>query len=436
MRILHITPGSGDNFYCENCLRDKAVIRAIRSQGHDGMMVPLYLPPVDMNPGEGQTAPIFYGGVNVYLQQKFSLFRRTPRWMDKLFDAMPLLRWAGKKTGMTSPRILGETAISMLRGEQGRQVKELNRLVGFLQEQERPDVVVLSSILLVGLAHRIRKSLDVPIICMLQDEDEFLDDLLPEHLQRVIELMRKGSDDVAAFVSGSEYFAEEMAERIGLEKEKIHVIRNGLDVEDYCPASEPPAEPTIGFLSRMYPEKGLDILASAFVLLKQDERFRDLKLRAAGGHVDADEKYIEKIRQILADGGCNDDVELLGNLFGDQKTEYLRGLTVLSVPARRGEAAGTYVLESLACGVPVVQPSAGVFPELIGQTGGGLLFRPEDPASLAEKLAEMLEHPDRARQIGVEASRAVREKFDVRRQADELVNLYERVTQDDSKATD
>jgi len=128
MRIVQITPGSGDNFYCENCMRDNMLVRALGRLGHDAMLVPLYLPPQLEETGKDRSVPIFFGGINVYLQQKFSLFRKTPRWIDRLFDAPFFLNWAARKAGMTSAKELGETMLSMLEGEEGRQVKELDRL--------------------------------------------------------------------------------------------------------------------------------------------------------------------------------------------------------------------------------------------------------------------------------------------------------------------
>jgi len=153
MRIVQITPSAGDSFYCENCLRDAALAKAIIKLGHEGLMIPLYLPLSVDQTGSAGIAPIFFGGLNVYLQQKSAFFRKTPRWLDRLLDSPGLLRWIGRKAGMTSARDLGQTTISMLRGEQGRQIKELDRLVDWLDTREnRPDIICLSNILLAGLA--------------------------------------------------------------------------------------------------------------------------------------------------------------------------------------------------------------------------------------------------------------------------------------------
>jgi hypothetical protein len=212
MKIIQITPGSGDNFYCENCLRDLEMVKALRSQGHDVLMVPLYLP-LQIKKDEGvANAPIFYGGVNVYLQQKFKVFQKTPRWLDKWLDSKRLLKWVAPKAGMTSARDLGETMLSMLKGEHGRQLKELNRLLDWLAlEENKPDIVCLSNVLLVGLAASLKTRLNVPVVCWLQDEECFVDSLTQPYVGDVWELLRKISLEVIdGFVSVSEFYKQRM----------------------------------------------------------------------------------------------------------------------------------------------------------------------------------------------------------------------------------
>ncbi|MHC4639143.1 MAG: glycosyltransferase family 1 protein, partial [Planctomycetota bacterium] len=176
MRIAQFTPGAGDNIYCENCLRDAALVRAFRKLGHEVLMIPLYLPLRVDGTEQLSNAPIFFGGINVYLQQQSAIFRKTPRWIDRIFDMRKLLEWVSGRSGMVDAHVLGKTTISMLEGEDGRQVKELKRLVNWLSEKEnKPDIVCLSNALLAGMAGRIKQKTGVPVVCMLQDEDQFLD---------------------------------------------------------------------------------------------------------------------------------------------------------------------------------------------------------------------------------------------------------------------
>lgn len=430
MKLVQISPGSGDNFYCENCLRDAALVKAIRRQGHDVLMVPLYLPLQGDKTEQVSNAPIFFGGVNVFLQQKLAMFRKTPRWIDKLFDSRRLLEWAGRKVGMTSARVLGETTISMLEGEHGRQVKELDRLVNWLLETKHDaDVVCLSNILLGGLTRRIKDRLGVPVVCLLQDEDGFLDGLTSPYAEQAWEIVRRRARDVDGFIAVSTYFARTMQERLEVDENRMHVVHMGIDFDTYTPAPEAPSVPTIGFLSRMCPERGLETLVDAFILLKKSEGLTFAKLRVSGGRSVADEPFIERMRGKLASAGVLGDVEFLNAFDRDAKHDFLRSLSVLTVPEKGPVACGLYVLEALAMGVPVVEPAIGCFPETIEMTGGGLLYEPDTAEKLAEVMAPLLLDPEAARRLGAAGREGLGKAFRIKHTAANMVRVCERIAQ-------
>src|SRR5258708_3330000 len=110
--------------YCGNCLRDNALVAALRALGHQVLMVPLYLPLTLDEADQSAGAPIFFSGINVYLEQKSRLFRGAPGWLHHLLAAPGLLKRAAKWAGNTSPKELGEVTLSMLRGESGNQARE------------------------------------------------------------------------------------------------------------------------------------------------------------------------------------------------------------------------------------------------------------------------------------------------------------------------
>jgi len=423
-----LSPGAGDNFYCENCLRDAAMVVALRRRGHDASSVPLYLPL--MTEGaipDGGRGEVFFGGINVYLQQKSALFRRTPRWIDRLFDARWLLRWAGKKAGMTDAKDVAETMISMLRGEDGRQVKELERLVAFLAAHERPDVVSLSNVLLVGVVRRIKQELGVAVIGSLQDEEGYVDALPEPERSAAWEVLRERCGDVDAFIAPSRFYADAMQARLDLPAERFVVIPNAIDATGLAPPEAPPAGPAIGYLSQMCAGKGLDTLVEAFCRLKATGRHGALKLRVFGGMTGADEAFVGQARRRLAKAKVSDDAEFTFQYDPAEKLALLQSCSVLSVPTRRGEAFGLFVLEALACGVPVVLPAHGAFPELVEATGGGLLCEPNDPADLAAKIETLLADPARAAALGRSGRDAVLEKYTAERMADEVERLCERL---------
>ncbi|MBL7154191.1 MAG: glycosyltransferase [Phycisphaerae bacterium] len=426
MRVVQITPSSGDSFYCENCLRDITLVRAMRGLGHDVIMVPLYLP-LRADKGEKiESAPIFFGGINVYLQQKSALFRKTPRWIDRVFDSPGLLGWVGRKASMTSAGELGRMTVSILRGEEGRQIKELGRLVEWLcGEENKADLVCLSNLLLVGMARRIKERLGVPVVCLLQDEDGFLDGLARPYAEEAWGIVAERAGDVDAFIAVSKYYGDFVRRKLGLEADRMHVGYVGISLEGYEGRQAQPEIPTIGFLSQMCSEKGLDTLVEAFVVLKQKDGLQNARLRIAGGRSGGDEAFLKQIRGRLESCGLSDDVEFLADFDRDAKLAFLSSLSVLSVPEKKPAAYGLYVLEALAAGVPVVQPRIGVFPELLDMTGGGVLYEPNDTGEPARSIERLLLDPDRAKELGQDGRAAVLAKFDVEQTAPEIVRIYE-----------
>ncbi|MHC4703238.1 MAG: glycosyltransferase family 4 protein [Planctomycetota bacterium] len=428
MRIVQLTPGTGDTFYCDNCLRDVALARALRKHGHDVLMIPMYLPVQFGADDLVGDVPIFFGGVNVYLQQKSGFFRKTPRWIDRLLDRPGLLRWVGRRSDMTSAKDLGQMTVSMLKGEHGRQAKELERLVNWLSAQDnKPDIVCVSNALLAGLARFIRTRLDVPVLCLLQDEDGFLDALTEPYSEQAWDLLIERTGDIDEFVAVSRYYAEVMRKRLSISADRVHVVYTGIPLDGYELADTKPQVPAIGFLSRMCFNKGLDTLVDAFIQLKKNEKLKHVRLRIAGGKSPGDEGFINRIRQNLDTCGLLGDVDFLTDFDRDTKLTFLQTLSVLSVPERQAAAYSLYALEALAAGVPIVAPASGIFPELLEITGGGILFEPNNTASLTAGLERLLLETDYARQLGRQGREAVFGKFNVDQTAKDIIRICEGV---------
>ncbi len=400
MRIVLLTPGTG-SYYCGVCMRDNALAKELIRQGHDAVMLPMYLPLVldeDAARGRGE---VFYGGINVYLQQKLAFFRHAPRWVDDLLNHPLLLRLAGRFGGMTGGALVGELTHSMLLGEEGRQARELQKLTEWMREHGRPDAVWLSTALLAGLAKPLKEALGVPVLCSLQGEDEFLDHLAPPWRERCWETLAVRSAAVDLFVAPSRYFGELMGRRLRLAEGQVAVVPNAIALRDFeGPEPSGPAVPTIGYLARMIADKGLGILVDAFILLKKRGRFPKARLRCAGAMTAGDEVYVAELQARLAAAGVADEVDFLPNISREEKVAFLRSLNVFSVPATYSEAFGLYLLEALAAGVPVVQPRHAAFPEVVEATGGGVLCDVGSAESLADGIEKMLGDPVAARAMG------------------------------------
>jgi glycosyltransferase involved in cell wall biosynthesis len=411
VNLIQITPGAGA-MYCGNCLRDNALVAALRKQGHQVVMTPLYLPLTLDEEDQSARTPLFFSGLNVYLEQKAAFFRAAPGWLHRLLARPGLVKWAAGKAAGTRPALLGELTLSMLRGEEGNQAREIEVLIAWLKTQPMPDAICLSNVLLGGLVRRLKAELRAPVVCALQGEDAFLDALPQPHRAACWKALAERVAEVNLFIAPSRYFADLMRSRLGLPAERVRIVWNGIDLADYSEATAPGAtppdpRPTLGFFARMCPEKGLDVLVAAYIHLRQSGRVGDLGLRIGGSCGPAEASFVNSLRQRLRESGLQGDVEFHPNLDHAAKLRFLRSLSVFSVPAVYGEAFGLYVLEALAAGVPLVQPRSGAFPELLEATGGGVLCAPGDLLALARAVEELLLKPDRGRALGQAGRRAV-----------------------------
>jgi glycosyltransferase involved in cell wall biosynthesis len=425
VKAVLITPGTG-NFHCGSCLRDAALVREMRRCGHDVLCVPLYLPLV-LEEEPLTDAPIFFGGVNVYLQQKFDFFQKTPRWIDRVLDQPRLLRRLARGDNMTNAHELGALAISMLRGEEGRQVKEVRRLAGWLAEQGRPDIIFISNALLLGIGVALKRSLQVPMVCTLQGEDSFLDDLPESASAEAWSILRGLAGEVDRFIAVSNYYGELMGKRLAIDSDRMHVVLNGIDFSGFEDRGSQPEPPVIGFFARMCPAKGLHTLVDAFIRIRKLPDAADLRLHIGGAMTVADRGYIDEQAAKVQAAGLADDVVFFTNLSRAKKIDFYRGLSLVSVPAMYGESFGLYVIEALACGVPLVQPDHAAFRELLHATGGGILVLPNDEAAYDRALLDLALDREKNLAMGAAGRDASREKFSVETMAEGVLAVFKSV---------
>jgi glycosyltransferase involved in cell wall biosynthesis len=265
----------------------------------------------------------------------------------------------------------------------------------------------------IGAARLLKQELAAPIVCELTGEDIFLNAMSEPHKTQARDLIRQRAADVDRFVATSRYYAREMARYLDVPEDRIEVVYPGIP-EDYIQSAignRQLAISTVGYLARICPEKGLDQLVEAMLLLKQEPGFESTKLKAAGYLGKANAKWYADLQQRIRNSPLAKDYTYLGEVDGPTKLILLDTIDVLSVPTTYPEPKGLYVLESLARGTPVVLPHHGSFPELIEQTGGGITHPPGNAAALADALAAMLADPAKRRQHGDAGRAAVRERF-------------------------
>lgn len=418
LRLLHLTAGTG-SFYCGTCLRDGALVQGLRARGHDATMAPLYLPLILEE--DVPRAQVHLGGVNAYLSERLPL--RLPGFLRRWLDSPRLLSWAARRGDMTTARDLGPLTVAMLRGEHGSQRREIEGLLGWLEALERPDVVLLSNALLVGLAGPLARALERPVLCSLQGEAPFLDALPEPHRARAWETLAGGARDCAGFLAVSRYTAGLMTDRARLDPARVHVVPNGIDAREYAPARVAPATPVVGYFARLCRDKGLATAFEAFLELRRRPGHETVRFVAGGTALRSDHRLLDELRARARDAGLADAVEFHPDLSPEAKRALLARFTVFTVPATYGESFGLYLLEAWAMGLPVVQPRHGAFPELLEASGGGLLVEPDDARALADGLATLLAAPERARALGAAGRAAVLERFSAEAMAREVERI-------------
>jgi glycosyltransferase involved in cell wall biosynthesis len=428
MKILYLTGGAGQ-MYCGSCLRDNALATELLARGHDVTLLPVYTPTLTDETNVSRDR-VFFGGISVYLEQYVPLFRKSPRWLDRLWDSNWMLDLASKRSISTSPKMLGEMTVSMLKGEDGYQLKEIEKLVEWLKHESPPDVISLPYSLLLGLAKPIRAALNRPIVCTLQGEDLFLDGLQEPYRSESKALIRQHSEEVDAFIAVSKYYAQFMPGYLNIPVEKIHVVPLGINLQGYEERRHQERRPfTVGYFARVAPEKGLHVLAEAYKQLREKMNGGEARLEVAGYLGPEHRGYLKEIEQKLQTWGLAGEFKYHGTLDRQQKIEFLQRLDVLTVPATYKEPKGVFLLEAMACGVPVVQPRHGAFTEIVEKTGGGLLVEPENPASLADGLDRLRTQPELAAELSRNAFAGVRRHYSVQQSADRALDVYTRVTQ-------
>lgn len=427
MKIAYITAGAA-GMYCGSCMRDNTLVAALGQLGHDAVLIPTYTP-IRTDEEDVSRGPMFFGGINVYLQQKFALFRHTPWFFDRLLNFTPLLRFVSRWAARTQAKDLGELTVSMLQGEHGNQRKEIDKLVSWLADDLRPQVVNLTNALLSGLVHELKARLPgVPVLCSLQGDDIFTESLPEPYKAQALRLVRQHASQIDGFVATSGYYADFMAGYFAVPRQKVHVVHPGLNLAGHAdPRPARAAAPfTIGYFARICPEKGLHHLVEAFIRLRRMPGTAGARLHVSGWLGEGNRGYFHEQRKRLGSEGLLADFTHVECPDHASKVRFLRQLDVLSVPTVYREPKGLYVLEALANGVPVVQPRHGSFPELVEITGGGVLVEPDSPAQLAAALRELIDDPGRLEQLGSRGRAVVHDRFHAARMAEETVAVYRR----------
>jgi len=427
MKILSITAGAA-GMYCGSCFRDNGLAAELIARGHDVTLIPVYTP-TRTDETNVSRPDVLFGGISVYLQQYSAFFRRTPRFLDRLWDSPRVIDAFAGRGISPDARVLGEMTISTLQGEQGVLRKEFEKLVDWTKDEPPPDVINLPNSLLIAMAAPLKRAFRCPVLCTLQGEELFLSELTTSYRDRAVELIRDQVRHVDQFVAVSEYCAEFMTRYLKIPAERVSVVPLGISMAGYerRQGGDRHDEYRVGYFARIAPEKGLQELADAYVRFRRRAGNGRISLHAAGYMAPSHRDYLEKAHDILKRARLGEEFSYHGSVDREGKLAYLRSLNVLSVPATYDEPKGMFLLEAMASGVPVVQPRRGAFTEVVEKTGGGLLVAPDDPDAVAEGLHTLWADRNLSEQLANRAFEGVRAHYTIAASTGRLLEVYDAV---------
>jgi glycosyltransferase involved in cell wall biosynthesis len=424
MKIIYLTAGAA-GMYCGSCLRDNALATELLKMGHDVILLPLYTPTLTDEPNVSDDK-VFFGGISVYLEQHSAIFRHTPIWLDRIWDSKFALQAAAKGSITVDPGSLGEMTISMLRGENGYQRKEILKLIGWFKGQQKPDLIDLQNSLLSGLAGPLKEATGRPICCTLQGEDLYIANLHEPYRSEALNLIRENARQIDAFIAVSSFYADFMTGYLQIPQSKVHVVPLGINLNDYRPKQNHTHSDIfrVGYFARIAPEKGLHLLAEAYRILRKRDGFGPSRLEVAGYLAPEHKSYLHQIEKKMKDAGLAEELHYHGTLDREAKLRFFQEIDIFSMPSTYPEPKGLPVIEAMASGIPIVQPGWGSFPEIVEKTKGGILFEPNDSESLANGILSLWKNPELINDLGRQGSESVQQYFSVTQMAERTLEVY------------
>lgn len=216
----------------------------------------------------------------------------------------------------------------------------------------------------------------------------------------------------------------------------INVVHNGINLETYKPTTNfqelrkqwgiPDNCRVISFVGRLDKEKGLEILLNAFALLHtnyKNNNVNQIKLLIAGKPVLLGEEYQTSLEKLSVNLGIQNDVTFLGHVSNTTSLYQVSDVTVL--PSRWSEPFPRSIIESMACGTPVVASRTGGIPESLTEEFQRGLFEPGNFTDLANTLAQIINWRQEDPQLGARCRNHAISKFSINRMINDIEKILE-----------
>lgn len=214
--------------------------------------------------------------------------------------------------------------------------------------------------------------------------------------------------------------------KVGCRERIIDVVHNGIDVATFEPATDrlqlrdqwtiPISTHVVSYIGRLDNVKGLETLIHAFALLLNSKP--NLQLLIAGKPLLQKQAYQTELKTLTQELGIASRVLFLGQVTHPIAIYQLSDLTVL--PSIWAEPLGRTLLESMACGTPVIASRIGGIPEVLTEEFSQGLFEPGDSQDLANKLSALLNWRDNDAELGDRCRQHIARNFEIQKTVDEI----------------
>jgi glycosyltransferase involved in cell wall biosynthesis len=234
-----------------------------------------------------------------------------------------------------------------------------------------------------------------------------------------------------ALIAVSKYTVDELTDLYGIDKTKIHVIYNGVDIERFKPRPNSAErrrefglekdQKVVLFVGRLYHRKGIDtLLRSVPPVLKE---YSNVKFVISGTGFKQKE---ESLRNLAKELDIEDHVTFLGYVPDDKLPLLYSASDIFVLPAIY-ENFPFAILEAQATGLPVISTKVGGIPEFLVDNQNGYVIEPRDPTQLTQKVLALLQDPKLAKKMGDRGRKLIEEKFDWRLITSQVIDLYHKL---------
>jgi glycosyltransferase involved in cell wall biosynthesis len=223
------------------------------------------------------------------------------------------------------------------------------------------------------------------------------------------------------FIAVSEFIRSRLLQS-GFPADRTIVHYNGVDVTAFTPPAREPDRLTILSVGRLVEKKGTEYLIRAFARVAREAP--EARLEIAG-----DGPLRPSLERLASECGLSSRIAFRGSLSHRAVADLMRESSVVcqpSVTASDGDAEGlpTVVLEAAATARPLIGTLHSGIPEIVVDGETGFLVAERDVGALADRLGALLQNPDLRRKLGEAGRKRIEEKFDLRKQAKGLEEIY------------